>query len=134
MGNDSSVDGGAPVSALAVAADAVRDFNHRSRGPMALDRPGWRYVPDAYDCLGELAELTGRLPQAFDQITAAVRHQQEQNLVKFDPGTSFADDPATAVATVADALERASEAAHQLYRSLDHAHDALSAASYARRG
>lgn len=134
MGNDSSVDGGEPVRALAAAADAVRDFSHRSQGLMALDRPGWRYVPDAYDCLGELAAIAGPLPQAFDHITAAVRHELEQNLVKTDPGTTFAEDPAAAVATVTEALERASEAAHQLYRNLDDAHNALSAASYAGPG
>lgn len=35
---------------------------------MAVDRPGWRHVPDAYRLLGQLAEPVELLPDMLEHI------------------------------------------------------------------
>lgn len=131
MGYENVDDEGQPSAALEVAAEGVREFNHRSLGMMSLDRPGWRFVPDAYECLGALRALAERLSQAIEQIDSAVRHELELNLIKIDTGTRFADHPEAAVEAASAALEHGSQAAHQLYRSLADAQNALGSAAYA---
>lgn len=73
---------------------------------MAVTRPGWCYAPDAYRSLGGLTVLAGGLPQALQQIITALRHELELNLIRIDPGTPYADDPAAAIDAASVALER----------------------------
>lgn len=124
-------DDGEPSTALDIAGQAVRDFNHRSIAPMRLDRPGWRFAPDAYTALGELSTLVGGLPQAVAQILAALCHQAELNRIGIDPGTRYDGHPERAVAAAADALQSAIAAAHSMYRCIADAQDAINAVAYA---
>lgn len=82
---------------------------------MRITRPGWRFAPDAYRSLGELTCLAGGLPQAFQQIMEALRCELELNLIKMDVGGPYEDNPAGAVEAASVALERATEAARQMY-------------------
>ena len=124
-------DTGEPNPALDIAGQAVRDFNHRSSSTMRITKPGWRYAPDAYRSLGELTYLAGGLPQCFQQIMEALRHELELNLIAIDRGTTYGGDPGAAVEAVSVALERATQAAHQMYRGIADAQSALTAAAYA---
>ena len=123
-------DQGEPNQALDIAGQAVRDFNHRSGSHMRITKPGWRYAPDAYRSLGELTYLAGGLPQCFQQIMEALRHELELNLIVIDRGTTYDGKPAAAIEAVSVALERATQAAHQMYRGIADAQSALSAAAY----
>ena len=125
-------DEGEPNQALDIAGQAVRDFNHRSFGRMAIDKPGWQYAPDAYRSLGELTYLAGGLPQAFDQITAALVDQLDKGLIRIDRGTRYEDHPETAVAAAQEALQRAHEAAKQMSQGIADAQSAINAAAYNR--
>lgn len=123
-------DNGEPNTALDIAGQAVRDFNHRTGGNMRLTRPGWRYAPDAYRALGELAYVAGGLPQAFQQIMEGLRAELELNLIRMDQGSRYEGKPAVAVDAASVALERATQAAHQMYRGIADAQSALNAAAY----
>ena len=124
-------DDGEPSTALDIAGQAVRDFNHRTNSYMRITQPGWRFAPDAYQALGELTVVAGGLPQAFQQIMGALRHELELNLIGIDAGTTYAGDPEAAIEAVSFALEVATRAAHQLYRGLADAQAAINAAHYA---
>lgn len=124
-------DDGQPNTALDIAGQAVRDFNHRSHGHMRTTRPGWRCASDAYRSLGELTYLAGGLPQAFQQITAALRREVELKLIKVDPGTTYDGDPAAAIEAASIALEHAIQAAHRMYRGIADAQSAINAVAYA---
>lgn len=65
-------DNGEPATALDIAGQAVRDFNHRSQGYMRLTRPGWRFAPDAYRALGELTALAGDPDGAVEAASVAL--------------------------------------------------------------
>ncbi len=106
----------------------MRDFNHRTLGSMRITQPGWRYAPDAHRALGELTVLAGGLPQAFQQIIAALRHELALNLISIDRGTTYEGDPAGAVQAASMALERASQAAQQMYQGVADAQNAIAAA------
>jgi hypothetical protein len=123
-------DDGTPARALDVAGRAVRDFNHRSFGAFRPGKPGWEYPSNAHSALGELTYLAGGLPQAFEQIIAALRDQLEQGHITIDRGTEWDGHPAGAVAAASAALERASQAAHQMYRGIADAQTAINAAAY----
>lgn len=86
---------------------------------MRLDRPGWSYAPDAYRCLGELTVLAGGLEQCFQQILAVLRHELELNPISIDTGTKYDGHLEQAVDVASIALERATQAAHQMYRGPD---------------
>lgn len=124
------VDDGTPVDALDVAGQAVRDFNHRSISLPRPDRDGWTYPSDMYRALGELTYLAGGLPQAFEQITAALMHQAGQGHIDIDRGTVWEGDPAGAVAAAAAALDDARRAAHAMYDGIAAAQNAISGAHY----
>lgn len=123
-------DDGTPNKALDIAGQAVRDFNHRSSGRMQITQPGWQYAPDAYRALGELTVLAGGLPQAFQQIIAALRGELEANLIAIDRGSTYDGDPAAAIKAASVALERAITAAHQMYQGIADAQTAINAAAY----
>lgn len=124
-------DTGEPNAALDIAGQAVRDFNHRTGGNMRLTHLGWRCAPDAYRALGELTYLAGGLPQAFQQIMEGLRGELELNLIQMDRGSTYENDPAAAVDAASVALERATQAAHQMYQGLADAQSAINAAAYA---
>jgi len=136
MGLDESFSGqveddGSPARALNVAGQAVRDFNHRSNGRLEAGRLGWQFPADVGQALGELNYLAGGLPQAFEQIIRAVRGQLDQGHIKIDPGTEWEDDPAGAVEAASVGLEHATQAAHQMYRGITDAQNAINRAAYA---
>jgi len=124
-------DDGSPARALNVAGQAVRDFNHRSDGRLEDGRPGWQVPADVGQALGELSYLAAGLPQAFEQISRALRGQLDQGHLKIDPGTEWADDPAGAVEAVSVGLEHATQAARQVYRGITDAQGAINRAGYA---
>ena len=70
------------------------------------------------------------MPQAFQQIIAALRGLHDQGLIAIDAGTEFAGDPAAAVETASIALEHATQAAQQMYRGIADAQNAINAAAY----
>jgi len=123
-------DDGQPATALDIAGQAVRDFNHRSFGVMDPRRPGWRWAPDAYRALGELTYLAGGLPQALEQISAALEAELRRDRIRIDPGTRYSDDPAAAIDAARAALQRAITAARKLYRGVADAQTAINAAAY----
>jgi hypothetical protein len=121
-------DDGTPRGALDVAGQAVRAFNHRSVRRFCPERQGWRYVPDAYRCLGELTHLTGMLPQVGD-------HLAESIVVALAAGQAALDygEPGTvgvAIAAAGEALGRAEQAARELYRAYADAQNAISRVHY----
>ncbi len=91
---------------------------------------GWLYPNDAYRSLGELTYLAGALPQVFQHIASSPRHQLEEGHIGIDYGSRYADNPAAAIEAASVALERATQAAHQMYRGLADAQNAINADSY----
>lgn len=135
MSHSGSVaDDGEPSTALAIAHNALRDFNHRTLVSMEVAQPGWRYVPDAYEALGELGGIVGVLPQAVQQVMAAVRRQHDYDLIAMDAGSDYDGHPEAAVDAASVALDRATRAAEQLYQGIKDAQAALSAAHYNKPG
>jgi hypothetical protein len=128
--SDQVPDDGQPPTALDIAGQAVRDFNHRSFGAMDPHKPGWRRVVDAYRCLGELTYLVGGLPQAFRQISTALELELRRSRIRIDPSTRYADDPGAAVDAARVALRQAITAAHTVYRGVADAQTAINAAAY----
>jgi hypothetical protein len=124
-------DDGTPTKALDIAGQGLRDFNHRSAANMALDSHGWRYAPDAYSALRELTNLAAALPQALQQIIAALRHEADCNLIKIDEGSKFDGDPQAAVEAASVALGSATQAAQQMYWSVAEAQGDIASAAYA---
>jgi hypothetical protein len=124
-------DDGTPAKALDIAGQGIRDFNHRSGGGFKPGKLGWEYPSNAYRALGELTYLAGGLPQAFEQIIAALRQQQDEGLIKIDAGSEWAGKPAGAIEAASAALERASQAAHAMYQGIADAQTAINAAAYA---
>lgn len=123
-------DDGEPATALRIAAQAVRDFNHRTLAPMSLDRPGWRFAPDTSTALGELAALLRGLPQALHQIATALTREAERGRIAIDRGTHYDDDPEAAIAATVTALQHATATAEQLCRGVNDAHEITSTAAY----
>jgi hypothetical protein len=126
----SIADDGEPGTALEIAAEALRDFNHRTLDGTRATTPGWRYAPDAYTVLGELTVIASRLPQALHQVATALCHEAETGRIRIDPGTRFDGHPERAVANATDHLERAAVAAGVIYRGIAAAQNAISAAAY----
>jgi hypothetical protein len=119
-----------PPSAIYIAGQAMREFNHRSFERLTTGKIGWQYPSDAYRALGELSYLAGRLPQAFQQITRALRHQLEAGQIGIDAGTTWAGNPECAVGAARVALECASQAAQRMYEGIAEAQNAISGAHY----
>jgi hypothetical protein len=105
-------------------------LNHRSFGWFKLGKPGWQHPSNAYHALGELTYLFGGLEQAFQQIIGALRHQLEEGHIKIDAGFEWDGNPAGAVDAASVALERATQAAHHMYRGIADAQSAISGAAY----
>ena len=93
------------------AAEAVRELNHATLDPTALDHG------TVYEVLGVLESLVFRLPQALRQLNAAVARRAGVDLLKLDNAT----DPAVAAASaewfeaaVEDAVAQLDRAAHSI--------------------
>jgi hypothetical protein len=124
------VDDGEPGTALEIAAQALRDFNHRTLAGMDLESPGWRYAPDAYTALGGLSMIASRLPQALHQVATALCREADAGRIRIDADTRFEANPDRAVADAAEHLEHASSAAGAMSRDIAEAQNAISAAAY----
>ena len=101
------------------AAEAIRELNHATLDPTALDHG------TVYEVLGALESLVFRLPQALRQLNSAVARRAGVDLLKLDNAT----DPAVAAASadwfeaaVEDAVSQLDQAAH----SIDALHQAAS--------
>jgi hypothetical protein len=90
-------DDGSPIHSLDNAGQAARDLNHRATMPFRCDRDGWPCAPDAYCAIGEMTYLAGGLPQACQQIGAALQHALDAGLIGIDRGATWADNPSGAV-------------------------------------
>jgi hypothetical protein len=107
----------------ATAADAIRAINHLTARGDELDHPA-----DAYAVLSDLMVMTGRLPQALDQLAAHLdTWAADPRTVVVDEG-EFRGRPVTASAWLRG---HATTAANQLYDALDHARDPLTWVSLA---
>jgi hypothetical protein len=71
-----------PTHHLAIAGDAVRDFNHLSRST----GDNWQYPGHSYDAVGNLAHLIGMLEQAIEQSIRPVLDTHEHGRVLVDGG------------------------------------------------
>lgn len=119
-------DGKTALEDAETAAEAIRAINHLTINDTAL-----AYPSDAWRLVGQLATLTARLPQAFEQITGQLNRWQRGGLIGMDPGTRYADNPATAVATAGLFLtESATVAAAALHSALTIAGEALAYTHY----
>jgi hypothetical protein len=99
--------------ALARAASgAVRDLNHAG-----IDSGGLDWPADAYDLVGELALMAGRLPRLLGQAGRWLATALEARILGCDDGT----DPAEAVTDAVLLLDAASASAAALAGDL---HDA----------
>ncbi|QHC26403.1 hypothetical protein [Streptomyces sp. GS7] len=64
------------------AAAAIREINHGTFGREALPFP-----PQVSEVAQPLAVMVDRLPQTFDQLSAAVRRHLSAGLIRMDDGT-----------------------------------------------
>ncbi|WP_375502670.1 hypothetical protein [uncultured Jatrophihabitans sp.] len=119
-----------PSSALDIAGQAVRSFNHRTNTRFSDSRNGWNHVPDVYRCLGELTYLTGGLRQAIWHMTEAMQAQLETGHVGADSGSQYDGQPEAAIAAACGALSHARTALSRLYAELDLAQAAISRIHY----
>ena len=113
----------AAVGALQAAAELTD-------GGMAVDRPGWRYVPDAYRLLEQLSQLAELLPDVLEQIRGSVDRELELNLIAMDAGSPYHDRPDAAVEAMTAGIQEAVTAAQRLCSGVAAAADALTWAGY----
>lgn len=124
-------DDGTPRAALDVAGQGVRAFNHRTGTRFSAHRGGWTYVPDVYDCLGELTYLAGGLRQVIEHMSEAMQRQLAAGHVEADAGSRYEDRPDQAIATARAALAVADHAAARAYGAFQAAQAAISRIHYA---
>jgi hypothetical protein len=122
-------DNGTPRAALAIAADAVRAFNHRTGTQFDPDSESWWYAGDAYDALGELGAIADRLAQSIQHVSGSVAQQMRAGEIGADHGGNYPDAAAAAEA-VSVALEHARQAAHRLSAAISEAHSATAVMHY----
>lgn len=104
------------VDLAATTAEAVRQLNHLTIVPRALDEPA-----ELDRIVAELATMACRLPQLLRQLSNWLDAEQHAGRLRSDNST----DPARIVARAATQLAAAGRAAHDLSRTLDHAHQHL---------
>jgi hypothetical protein len=109
-----------PAGLARVAAEAIRSLNHVTRAAAG----GLGAAVDAYDTLGELALLTGRLLQLLAQLRSFLEAEVENGRMVVVAG-EFAGDPPAAVLACGHWLDAAITAAGQLSGDLDRARDAI---------
>lgn len=94
------------------AAEAIRAANHRTINP------GDHTVPDVYRVLGELAALSRRLPQLYEQLAHNLRHRQTNGDLRLDHNRSH-NDTSEAIAEADTALRLAASLTPEITRLLD---------------
>lgn len=100
------------------AAEAIRAANHRTI------TPGGPTVPDVYQVLGELAALSRRLPQLYDQLARNLRDRGTNGDLRLDHHRTYSDT-AEAVAEADTALRQAASLTPEITRLLDQAQAAI---------
>lgn len=68
-----------PATIATDAAESIRALNHRTLAPKSYVQPG-----DVSDTAGAIATLLERLPQAIDQMEAAMLDFQDTNAIRLD--------------------------------------------------
>jgi len=104
------------VDHAATAAEAVRALNHLTLGRRALGEPA-----ELDRLVAELAIMAGRLPQLLRQLRGWLDAEQHAGRLLSDNTT----DSARIVDRAAAELAEAGDAAHDLGRALDDAHQLL---------
>jgi hypothetical protein len=123
-------DDGTPRAALDVAGQGVRAFNHRTAERFNDRADGWSFPNDAYRALGELTYLVGALPQVLQHIMSSLRDALEQGHVGIDRGEQYEGHPELAIEAVSVAMEKATQAVHQMYRGVANAQSVVARAHY----
>src|SRR6478752_3171330 len=99
------------VELAATTAQAIRELNHRTRGPDAFTGPA-----ELYRLVGELVLLVDGLPQLLNQLGRWLHAEHDADRVRSDdhadPGTSVTQ----ATAQMTDASDHARDLAHELDR------------------
>jgi hypothetical protein len=98
------------------AAEAVRELIHATqaaKGTLA-------YPADVYEVVGALETMTGRLPQAYEQLARWLDQQAEAQRIRVPEGLFSGDVPA-AVATATHWLQEAGSLAEQMRLALSNA-------------
>ena len=98
------------------AAQAVRDLNHRTRHADAFTGPA-----QLYRLVGDLALLVAGLPQLLAQLEGWLQNEHDAGSVRSDSHA----DPGPAVSAAADDLAEAGDAARDVARALNGAHQHL---------
>lgn len=99
-----------------LAAEAVRDLNHRTRHADAFTGPS-----ELYRLVGDLTLLVGGLPQLLGQLEGWLHAEHDAGRVRSDTH----NDPGPAVSDAADDLAEAGDAARNVARALNGAHQHL---------
>ena len=94
------------------AARAVRDLNHRTRGPDAFTGPA-----QLYRLVGELAQLADGLPQLVNQLGRWLQDEHDADRVRSDDHADAGPAVARATMQLADAGDAARDLAHALGRA-----------------
>lgn len=112
-----------PASAAEVAAEALREVNRLTIGPLSPGLAGWEYVGGLYRVLGELHVLAERLPQALRQLAHQLEQPAGDSAYRSDSANC---EPAEAlVAAATGALAAAREAAMAVETNLGSAQSAV---------
>ena len=114
-----------PVAEVSAAVASLRMAAESTGEGIAMDQPGWRYVPEAYRLLGQLSQLAEVLPQLLVGIRESVTHELELNLIAMDAGSPYQGRPDAAVQEMADGIDTAVAAARELSSGVAAAADAL---------
>ncbi len=103
------------------AAEAIRAANH------LIISPGETTVPDVYRVLGELAALSRRLPQLYDQLARNLRHREATGDLRLDAHGERRShgDAHEAIAEADTALQQAAGLTPEITRLLDQAQAAI---------
>ena len=104
-----------PVELADTAVQAVRELNHRTRGPDAFTGP-----PQLYRLVGELVQLAGGLPQLLDQLGDWLHAEHDADRVRCDNHADPSPTVTRATAQLADAGDAARDLAHALDQAQQH--------------
>ena len=104
------------IELAATAAQAVRELNHRTRGPDAVTG-----AADLYPLVTELVQLVDALPQLVNQLGRWLHAEHDADRVRSDNST----DPGPAVSQATTQLADAGNAARDLAHTLDRAQQYL---------
>ncbi len=130
--DDDEADGSTPQDLVKAAAAALREVADLTGDGMAVARPSWRHVPDAYRLLGQLAQLSELQPEVLDQIRQSVTQELELNLITMDRDSRY-EGHLDAVQAMTGGTQAAVAAARQLNSGVAAAADGLTWAAYGGR-